>query len=180
MLQCYYIIVKEVLLVSTVMTKSNLLKFLISYHKEKYETEITPIKLQKSFYFLFAYYIKFFKSDETKDFDKIYGEIPDKLFESNFEAWDYGPVDPDIYSQYKYDMTITEKNIHVANVMSVNNPLIEEFILNYTEQIFNSGDFGLVELSHRDLCWSNNYKEGLKGIQIPEEDIIREYSNNIL
>lgn len=47
---------------------------------------VTPMKLQKLMYFCHADYLKQFGND---------------LIKQNFEAWDYGPVIPSIYAEFK-------------------------------------------------------------------------------
>ena len=167
--------------ISEVINKDDLVNFLVTYHKQNYNSEITPIKLQKALYFLYAYYIKYthlISEDEKNDLED-YGYIPPELFKPNFEAWDYGPVDPDVYRKFKANgaeefMTGSK----LSEVLNVRNDFIEEFIYNFTQQIFNSGDFGLVELSHRDEAWKNHHslERFSANRKIPSEEIIEEYS----
>lgn len=50
------------------------------------KVNISPMKLQKLIYILYKEYLK---------------ETGYKLFSENFEAWQYGPVLPNVYSEFK-------------------------------------------------------------------------------
>ncbi len=73
-------------------TAENVAKYLIYLASQAFvgdnkEREgITNLKLQKVLYFAQAYYLS---------------KIGKPLFSNNIEAWDYGPVVPDIYHKFK-------------------------------------------------------------------------------
>ena len=74
---------------------------LAGYAKNRLENP-TPLKIQKTLYFLWAFYsatygnIKY-DSDEKSEFDLQDGAYPPELFEPDFEAWRYGPVINKVY-----------------------------------------------------------------------------------
>ncbi len=152
-------------------------KELAAYIQKKYfeekQKEISPIKLQKALYFLFAYWggtvrkSKTFPNLVEEDFSK-YNEY---LFDDEIEAWVYGPVVPAVY--------------HEENILSFYNKdlfkgkeKIKEFVDGLLDELFVSNDFTLVEISHKDNAWKNNfsYNEDYHNNIIPKEDIIREYA----
>ncbi|AXF95130.1 Panacea domain-containing protein [Spiroplasma phoeniceum] len=51
-----------------------------------YEDAITQLKLQKSLYFIYVYFLV----NKQK-----------KIFNDKFQRWDYGPVIKDVYDKYK-------------------------------------------------------------------------------
>ena len=58
----------------------------------------SPIKIQKTFYLLFAFYGATYgqlKTNPPTELESI--NYPTYLFKPNFEAWCYGPVDLDIH-----------------------------------------------------------------------------------
>lgn len=61
-------------------------KYLISLSRESSRYAITPLKLQKLVYYAQGYHLA------------LTGE---PLFEERLEAWEHGPVAPDIYHIYK-------------------------------------------------------------------------------
>lgn len=63
------------------MNKFQLAKYIVG----KYPGSISPMKLQKLMYYCYVWQL-------------VAGE---KIFEASFEAWQHGPVDPDIYGAYK-------------------------------------------------------------------------------
>lgn len=65
----------------------------------------TQIKVQKTLYLLFAFYGATYgniKKEEDNEFSKQ--NYPSNLFEAIFEAWRYGPVEIEIYSNEKKEM----------------------------------------------------------------------------
>ncbi len=141
----------------------------------KMTNEISPLKLQKSLYFCFAYWGGFIRynnkySSETKEITFDYSEI---LFENNIEAWVYGPVVPDVYHEKDLDKYREEKPFG-------DKTYVKEFIDNILNDVLVANDFKLVEVSHQDKCWKKNFKPNslLHNIIIPPEEIITEYAKN--
>lgn len=58
---------------------------LSNYIAAKYPDEVTPLKLQKLLYYCYVWQL-------------VAGQ---KKFTAAFEAWDHGPVEPEIYNKYK-------------------------------------------------------------------------------
>ena len=151
-------------------------KELAAYIKYKYTEQtgienIPPIKLQKALYLLLAYWGGFIrKGTINPDFSEIclhdYDEI---LFDNRIEAWVYGPVVPSVYAIQ--DSIIPNANIAVDDY-------IKSFIDELLEDIFKVSDFKLVELTHNDLAWKNNfdYDAEFHNQQITVEEIISEYA----
>ncbi len=73
------------------------------YEKNIKQREISPIKLQKSLYFLFAYWGKFIKENKEnpESVEVDYSHYSEYLFSSRIEAWTYGPVIPDVFIAQK-------------------------------------------------------------------------------
>ncbi len=159
--------------------KKDIKDYIIGKYAEKYETKISPIKLQKTLYFLFANWGGFARGLNKTDKNELGEKIPEYLFEPNFEAWKYGPVDCDVYSNYKIASMFGYGNYNTTNSLdsidSKYKSMVIPFIDNIINQAFEISDFSLVDISHRDECWKNSYdKEDQK---IDPEDIIAEYEN---
>ena len=58
------------------------------------------IKIQKTLYLLFAYYGATYGQLKTNPSELETVNYPTYLFEPNFEAWRYGPTDPDVRKTY--------------------------------------------------------------------------------
>lgn len=95
------------------------------------------------------------------------------LFKPNFEAWTYGPVDYDIYSEFEYD---NEMFSIEQNKTLICDKFTRSFIDNYLDRIFITNDFGLIDLSHEDNAWRNVYNESMEHIKMNPESIINEYA----
>lgn len=149
----------------------------LKYKRNTNGRMVSPIMLQKSLYFLFAYWGQFIrKNKENQDSVEVdYSNYNEFLFNDRIEAWTYGPVIPDVF--------IAEKNGWLDSMKLeeeyLDNEIVKkEFVDNLLEQLFEIDDFGLVKISHDDECWKRNYIEsdGRHDREIPKEEIISEYS----
>lgn len=145
--------------------KQNLVNYMITKYKKEHNGErITPITLQKGLYFLYAFWggkirAQTFssKNDEVKEMTEMSFNYEEDLFDAKFEAWTYGPVDREIYVWFK---TLSDKefdSINVDNLIGLEHYDVKKYIDDLLERIFNTSDFGLVDLSHEDRCWSTVY-----------------------
>lgn len=161
-----------------VLDKYRLYNYLKYSHKKIKGTDISPIKVQKGLYFLFAFWgglIMDGKSNQN-EISEIINDLDSHLFNSNFEAWAYGPVDYGIYNDFK-----TNKNFNEEDAILFIDELDEftkDYIISTTNRIFNSGDFGLVDLSHQDECWKKHFNRNIHPCHNPigGEEIINEYA----
>lgn len=144
--------------------------YIIDYYREKFGKEISPIKLQKSLYFCFAYWGGFVRKSKLAD-TEITINKSDWLFDEEIEAWVYGPVVPDVYHDTNL---MSNKNENLFNGLDD----IKEFINGVLDDILNVSDFKLVEVSHSDNCWKNNFDPSSERYNavIDKEDIISEYA----
>lgn len=149
-------------------------KVLACYITDKYKQiggTISPIKLQKSLYFCFAYWGGFVRKSKigNSEMNVNYSEI---LFDNKIEAWVYGPVVPDVFHEKNLDSYRSKK----ANIFP------DEFVKNYIDGILDdvlrASDFKLVEISHKDKCYQKNFKKTafFHNNVINPEDIIKEYA----
>lgn len=150
---------------------------LVEYLFKKYGI-LTPIKLQKGLYFLYAYYgatygITYGKLEELdgiseRNYDDY--QFPPRLFDADFEAWTYGPVIRKVWKKHKNSEYNPEEND-----LNVNGEILL-FINELFEQINSVSDFSLVDRSHEDESWSDAYSKG-KSTNINKEQLIKEYKD---
>ncbi|WNF35221.1 DUF4065 domain-containing protein [Bacillaceae bacterium IKA-2] len=139
--------------------------------------DISPLKLQKSLYFLFAYHSALYDTSNQEGKEGIIeglNESPQFLFDAQFEAWKFGPVIREVYVADKYEHIYEDKGLIDEAVKEVENlPEIKKFIDDLFEQIDSVSDFSLVERSHNDDAWKIAYdtEEAL----IDHSIIIKEY-----
>lgn len=146
---------------------------LISHLLYKYE-ELSPLKLQKSLYFLFAFYSGNYQAEEKEgisEFSYSYS-YPRYLFNADFEAWTYGPVIREVYNKNKNSGYSAKKFEFDMN--STVDKEISNFIDDVSEMIMNKSDFALVDRSHEDQVWKNAIAQG-NSTTMKKEDIENEY-----
>jgi uncharacterized phage-associated protein len=98
------------------------------------------------------------------------------LINENFEAWDYGPVVPDLYQRAKAFGNGPVRNVfHWVPDVAEGTP--EYAILKEAADSTSGISPGrLVAITHWDKgAWADCYKPGIKGIKIPNSRILAEY-----
>lgn len=171
---------EERCLVMSYLDKINLAGYVINKHDEEYGCTISPLKLQKTMYLLFAMWggnIYNINQDINNEEKIEYSEkLNEYLFLADFEAWKYGPVDREIYYKFKANEInpITELNYDGECTQK---PLLESFINTIIDQAFKINDFALVDLTHEDKVWKDAYNNGNK--KMDSMDIIKEYSTKL-
>lgn len=158
---------------------------LAEYIKQKYlefpkninKLEISPIKLQKTLYFLFAYWGQYIQKNQNnlESVEVDYSTYNKYLFDDIIEAWTYGPVIPSVFHADKMKAIKNE-----AEEGYLEDDIVKKEFIDYLlPQLFDISDFGLVDLSHQDQCWKMHYDENEKkhNNEIPKDEIIDEYCN---
>lgn len=93
----------------------------------------------------------------------------------NFEAWEYGPVHPQLYHALKNSGKKPVRKDVFAAVRVPEDPQISKLIEEVVNTLSDSTP-RLVAITHWPKgAWSEHYVPGVKGIVIPNEDILREY-----
>ena len=125
----------------------------------------------------------FWGATENKYVEKNDDKI-EKLFNSDIEARQYGPVIPSIYSKFKLEngITFVEKisNIFCEDIGEDKRNAFESLYIVLTQECFDVLPFTLVEITHSDKCWRKPYNglTNVKKIMSPKE-IFSEYANQV-
>ncbi|WP_157456217.1 Panacea domain-containing protein [Carnobacterium maltaromaticum] len=142
-------------------------------HIAKLSKNLTPLKLQKSLYLLYAFYGATYGSignDTETDMSLNY---PKRLVNVKFEAWQYGPVVREVYTKHKND---GYKNCEdTFKAISNEEKDAVKFIDELFMQIDEISDFGLVDRTHQDDSWKDAYATGSKTAPIDNEKLVKEY-----
>lgn len=156
-----------------IMDAKELAAYICKKYKDEHGEKISPVRLQKTLYFCFAYWGGFARKGklqnaseiDTKDFSEI-------LFDNDIEAWVYGPVIPDVY--FQYDKIESFENPNLFD----NKNMVKEIIDNVIEDSYSINDFRLVDISHKDQSWIRkfDYDEQYHNNKMNKEDIIDEYA----
>lgn len=161
--------------------KDDLTNYVINQHRQMTSIDISPLKLQKSLYLLFAMWGGN-AAIINEDIDKGQGtieltdKVPTLLFDANFEAWKYGPVDVDVYDRYKENgyqgdiQSLTDLTTVSQDFLNISMPFIDSVL----EQVFEINDFSLVSITQDDKVWESPYEDN-EDLSMNNEDIIHEY-----
>lgn len=104
------------------------------------------------------------------------GEVGQPLIREYFEAWDYGPVQPDLYHTLKiYGSSPVKHLLHKTKKLDDESP--EANCLNEAyEQLSHRSASWLVAITHwKKGAWAKTYVPGVRGLVIPNESILEEY-----
>lgn len=99
-----------------------------------------------------------------------------RLFDGDFEAWDYGPVEPDLYHKVKVFGSKPIRDIFRGALGFEEDDKRRKVMDDVTKRFlkFSAGD--LVEITHWDEgAWAKNYMPSARNVPIPDEDILDEY-----
>lgn len=133
---------------------------------------MSNIRLQKTLYLLFAFYgATYGMLEQDAELTESY---PKYLFNADFEAWRYGPVDNEVYSNYKNGCYDDFGNEYIGETVEEKNALSQ--VNDLIEQANEINDFGLVDRTHQDESWSSKYQEGVSHIKMDSDAIIKEYA----
>jgi uncharacterized phage-associated protein len=99
----------------------------------------------------------------------------DRLLKRPFEAWDYGPVQPNLYSRVRIFGSDPVQDIFFS-APDIDSEAEAEVIDTSVDILAPKKPSQLVAMTHRTgSAWAKNYRAGVHGIVIPDEDIIAEY-----
>jgi len=122
--------------------------------------DVTPMKLQKLLYFLYASYL-------CKT-----GGSP--LFSNRFEAWEFGPVNPAVYNSFSDFRgapidTYAMENGGIYVIDEDNNPIFKESLDEVWEEFKNHSAAQLSRITHQQgTAWANAVDRGDKVLRDEE------------
>lgn len=131
----------------------------IAYYLHAQKPDISPLKLQKSLYLLFAYFGAFYSQDSLCGEHEGSARMPDLLFDAEFEAWQSGPVIREVWIQNKagiYTLNAQMKE-EAATILSANQEA-KAFVDDIFSQILAVSDFTLSDLCKQDQCWKDAFR----------------------
>jgi uncharacterized phage-associated protein len=126
---------------------------------------VTNLQLQKILYLSQMFYL---------------GKTGERLADVSFEAWDYGPVAPDVYRQVRSFGASPIKNVfYDARPFAQESPR-RKVLADACRDLLAMKPSELVEITHwKNGAWSENYVPGVRGIKIPDSSIIKEFNSRL-
>ena len=135
-------------------------EYVLWYCENELKKAITNLQLQKILYYIQGEYLA------------IYNE---PLFDNDMEAWDYGPVIPDVYYEYKHFVSDPIMGIHPhdINLFECDDANIIKKVVKEKIQL---NVWKLAKDTHNESPWIKNFKQGLKN-EIPISDLEEYFIN---
>jgi uncharacterized phage-associated protein len=98
-----------------------------------------------------------------------------RLITADFEAWDYGPVVPEVYRRVRMFGANPIQNIFFSEPR-INDGMREAHLHNVCTFLVDKKPGELVAITHwKGGAWAKNYRPGALNIPIPDRDIFDEY-----
>ncbi|MGL6168774.1 MAG: Panacea domain-containing protein [Fusobacteriaceae bacterium] len=149
-------------------TVLDICRFIVNY-SNKNSYGVSNLKLQKLLYFVQA---------------KFLLETDKPCFEEKIEAWDYGPVVPEAYHEFKEygGMNIPTIHRYKSSIQKSEIEFDEKIIISESrDKIISVLDFfenytagNLIDITHKQDPWKNAY---ISTFKIIENDSIKRYFN---
>ncbi|MCO8292669.1 Panacea domain-containing protein [Tetragenococcus halophilus] len=152
---------------------------------KRLDSDMGPIRLQKSLYFLYAFYGATFGkiqgSTDKGELSEIENSYPNELFNAEFEAWQYGPVIRDVYFKNRdlqYENMEDNTNSDYSNR---DEREVLKFIDNLLDDLNEMSDFALVDRTHQDNAWGSKFdiENPYDSKAIDNQELIAEYENEM-
>lgn len=92
-----------------------------------------------------------------------------------FQAWDFGPVQPDLYHKIKGYGSKPLPNLFPQSPF-VEGDVVHKYIKEVMNQVGDRHPGRLVAITYCEKgAWAKRYKRGIRSIEITDEDILEEF-----
>ena len=122
-------------------------------NNDEYGDIISNLKLQKLCYYAQGLYLAINKQS---------------LFEDDFEAWQHGPVIPNLYHKYKRKKCLSIDKDYDINVLPIS---IRKFLDTVYEVYGQFSAWKLREMTHQEAPWKSVYNDNEKHILISKDSM---------
>lgn len=100
----------------------------------------------------------------------------ERLVETDFEAWDYGPVSPALYHKVKMFGDTPVENVFREARGFTNTDARRKIMDEVCDKLLRKRPGELVNITHwSEGAWAKHYVPGTRGIPIPDDAIAGEY-----
>lgn len=158
-------------------------------HLKSLNPDMGPIRLQKTLYFLFAFYGATYGSignENNEEKNELLSEVdsdsyPKQLFADDFEAWQYGPVIRDVYFGNKNDKYEGLGDKTKEEYSNNNDKDVILFLDGLVNDLKEMSDFALVDRTHQDKAWKDKFDADnpYASNKIDKQTLVQEYKEKI-
>ncbi|PHR46742.1 MAG: hypothetical protein COA32_09680 [Fluviicola sp.] len=138
------------------------------------DSPVTQMQLQKMVYFAHGITL-------------AYTEGKNKLVKEKFEAWDFGPVIPEIYHEFKqFGAKPITPEVDIYRLINkgrkfesieLENPTEKKIVDDTWEALKGLTGIQLSKWTHKDdSAWAKVYRRGSRSIKLKDEDIINDFT----
>lgn len=108
------------------------------------------------------------------------GKTGQPLIDGWFEAWDYGPVQPEVYRSAKAFGRSPVGDVFTFTPRIAETAPEAQTIREAVEQLGGASPARLVSITHWEKgAWAKHYVPGGRGNFIPDQDILQEYRDRV-
>jgi len=158
-------------------------------HLKHIDPDMGPIRLQKTLYFLFAFYGATYGSignENNEEKNELASEVdsdfyPKQLFANDFEAWQYGPVVREVYKSNKNDEYEDLSDEIGSKYNQRNEKDVILFLDDLVDDLKEMSDFALVDRTHQDKAWKDKFDavNPYASNKIDKQALVQEYKEKI-
>lgn len=132
----------------------------LSVDGAEYDCNVSELQMHKILFILYGAFYKHFEKE---------------LFNANFEAWKYGPVEIN-YRKYCNESSSDYylKNFDIKFTLTKKQ---NEYLNKLINILLKKSVWTLIELTHLIPAWKNNFKENESHCKIPNKDIHKSFKS---
>lgn len=105
----------------------------------------------------------------------------ERIVDTAFEAWNLGPVSPELYRKVKIFGADSVRDVFYDARRFREDDIRRSKLVDVCQRYLGKTPGELVKITHWDFgAWASKYEPNVRGIQITDADIAREYRNRQL
>ena len=104
----------------------------------------------------------------------------ERLVDTSFEAWDYGPVSPSLYRKARMFGSSPIQDVFYEARRFKDDDARRAELVQVCDELLPLKPGALVDITHWSQgAWAKNYVPGIRGIVIPDGEIAAEYESRL-
>lgn len=99
-----------------------------------------------------------------------------RLIDGQFEAWDYGPVEPRLYARVRMFGSDYIEDVFYGRALPQSESVEHRSLSEACDALIGKSAGELVSMTHwKDGAWAKTYRPGIRHVPIPDELILDEF-----